>query len=164
MLKPLFGEVPEPLDGQYEDLPGPTGELNRLSNYARGVCSVCGPDRESALAQAGMALSQGNSVVVVAPGIAKTLAEAGKAGLPVTGTEGTLAPEALATVSGFKAVVSVAEPDVLRDYRLALAKRDGELLPLITEQNLDQRFVIERHLCIDTTAAGGNASLIASAE
>ena len=61
-------------------------------------------------------------------------------------------------------MVSVAEPDVLRDYRLALAKRDGELLPLITEQNLDQRFVIERHLCIDTTAAGGNASLIASAE
>ena len=165
VLKPLFGEVPRPLDGQFEDLPGPTGELNRLSNYARGVV-LCRRGRTANQPWPRLAspMSQGNSVVVVAPGIAKTLAEAGKAGLPITGTEGTLAPEALATVNGFKAVVSVAETNVLRDYRLALAKREGELLPLITEQNLDQRFVIERHLCIDTTAAGGNASLIASAE
>ena len=42
--------------------------------------------------------------------------------------------------------------------------RGRALLPVITEHKLDQRYVIERHLCIDTTAAGGNASLIASAE
>ncbi len=47
---------------------------------------------------------------------------------------------------------------------MALSKREGALLPVITEHKLDQRYVIERHLCIDTTAAGGNASLIASAE
>jgi len=58
----------------------------------------------------------------------------------------------------------VAEKPLLKQYRQALARRDGALLPIITEHKLDQRFVIERHLCIDTTAAGGNASLIASAE
>ncbi|WP_286240908.1 hypothetical protein [Neptuniibacter halophilus] len=38
------------------------------------------------------------------------------------------------------------------------------LLPLITEVDQPERFVLERHLCIDTTAAGGNASLIAAAD
>ena len=31
-------------------------------------------------------------------------------------------------------------------------------------QALAQRFVLERHLCVDTTAAGGNASLVAASE
>ena len=33
--------------------------------------------------------------------------------------------------------------------------------PLFAPQ---ERYVVERHLCIDTTAAGGNASLLATAE
>ncbi|WP_148863830.1 bifunctional proline dehydrogenase/L-glutamate gamma-semialdehyde dehydrogenase PutA [Marinobacter fonticola] len=164
LLHPIFGEVPAPLDGHSEDLPGPTGELNRLTDYARGVIVCLGPDTESALKQAGVALSQGNKVVMVAPGVEKTVAEAAKAGLPVAGIDGLIDPEALATVSGFDGVVSVAERDLLKQYRLALAKREGALLPLITEPALDQRFVIERHLCVDTTAAGGNASLIAASE
>ena len=92
------------------------------------------------------------------------MSRAAQAGLPITGVEGQLEPEALATANGFEAVVSCAEKPVLRKYRQALAKRDGALLPLITEHALDQRFVIERHLCVDTTAAGGNASLIAASE
>ncbi|MFT4636319.1 MAG: RHH-type proline utilization regulon transcriptional repressor/proline dehydrogenase, partial [Chitinophagales bacterium] len=31
-----------------------------------------------------------------------------------------------------------------------------------TEKNIAERCVIERHLCIDTTAAGGNVALLAS--
>ena len=77
---------------------------------------------------------------------------------------GLLEPLALEQARGFTAVVSCAEASLLREYRQALAKRDGALLPLITEHTLDQRFVIERHLCVDTTAAGGNASLIAASE
>ncbi|ROT94484.1 bifunctional proline dehydrogenase/L-glutamate gamma-semialdehyde dehydrogenase PutA [Marinobacter sp. R17] len=164
LLKPIFGDVPAPLDGHSEDLPGPTGELNRLTDYARGVILCLGPDAESALKQAGVALSQGNQVVVVAPDVEKTVAEAAKAGLPIVGVNGILEAEALTKANGFDAVVSVAETAVLRDYRLALAQRDGVLIPLVTEQNLDQRFVLERHLCVDTTAAGGNASLIAASE
>ncbi|MDF0748705.1 bifunctional proline dehydrogenase/L-glutamate gamma-semialdehyde dehydrogenase PutA [Marinobacter sp. 71-i] len=163
-MKPIFGEVPAPLDAHVEELPGPTGELNRLSNHARGVVLCLGPDRETALEQASMALAQGNKVVVVAPGIQDTVDLAAKAGLPIVGIEGLLEPEALAQARGFHAVVSCAEQPLLKEYRLALAKREGALLPLITEHKLDQRFVIERHLCVDTTAAGGNASLIAASE
>ncbi|SFR43708.1 L-proline dehydrogenase /delta-1-pyrroline-5-carboxylate dehydrogenase [Marinobacter gudaonensis] len=163
-LKPVFGNVPEPLDAHVEALPGPTGETNRLSNHARGVVLCLGPDRETALAQAGTALSQGNKVVVIAPGVQDIVDQGAKAGLPISGAEGLLEPDALATVDGFEAVVSCAEQALLKQYREALAKRDGALLPLITEHTLDQRFVIERHLCVDTTAAGGNASLIAASE
>ncbi|MBC7183005.1 MAG: aldehyde dehydrogenase family protein, partial [Marinobacter sp.] len=164
LLKPVFGEVPEPLDAHVEALPGPTGETNRLSNHARGLVVCLGPDRETALEQAATALSQGNKVVVIAPGVQDTVDQAAKAGLPISGTEGLLEPEALATVTGFDAAVSCAGQPLLKQYREALAKRDGALLPLITEHTLDQRFVIERHLCVDTTAAGGNASLIAASE
>jgi len=78
--------------------------------------------------------------------------------------DGQLDAAALTEVDGFEAVASAAAQDLLRSYRLALAAREGALLPLITEYTLPERFVIERHLCVDTTAAGGNASLIASSE
>jgi RHH-type proline utilization regulon transcriptional repressor/proline dehydrogenase/delta 1-pyrroline-5-carboxylate dehydrogenase len=164
VLKPVFGDVPAPMDLGHLDMPGPTGEQNHLSFHARGVVLCLGPDAASARVQAATALSQGNRVVVIAEGAEPALAEAIRAGLPVVAMNGLLAPEALVELNGFEAVVSVAEPALLKRYRQALAQRDGALLPLITEQALDQRFVLERHLCIDTTAAGGNASLIASAE
>ncbi|MGM0766769.1 MAG: bifunctional proline dehydrogenase/L-glutamate gamma-semialdehyde dehydrogenase PutA [Pseudomonadota bacterium] len=163
-LTPIFGQVPAPLDAEAEELPGPTGELNRLSNHARGVVLCLGPDKQTALEQAATALSQGNKVVVIAPEVEDTVAQAAKAGLPVVGVNGLLEPSALAQARGFTAAVSCAEQSLLREYREALAQRDGALLPLITEHTLDQRFVIERHLCVDTTAAGGNASLIAASE
>src|SRR5690554_1671742 len=163
-LKPLFGDVPAPLDLGYEEMPGPTGEQNHLSCHARGVVLCLGPDAESAREQAGTALSQGNKVVVIAPGAEKALSDAINAGLPVVACDGILEPEALGALAGFEAVVSVAEKPLLKQYRQAMLQRDGALLPIITEHKLDQRYVIERHLCIDTTAAGGNASLIASAE
>ncbi|MEC7816249.1 MAG: bifunctional proline dehydrogenase/L-glutamate gamma-semialdehyde dehydrogenase PutA [Pseudomonadota bacterium] len=163
-IKPYFGTVAAPLDDGYEAMPGPTGEQNHLSCHARGVILCAGPDAESAVEAAGAAMAQGNQVVVVAPGAEKALADAAKAGLPVVAVDGVLDPDALIQLSGYTAVVSVADKSLLKQYRQALAKRDGALLPLITEHTLDQRYVIERHLCVDTTAAGGNASLIASAE
>ncbi len=163
-LQPIFGDVPAALDAAPEELPGPTGELNRLSCHPRGVVLCLGPDQESAWKQAGIALSQGNAVVLVAPGAEGALAAAETAGIPVVGLDGLLQPVALETVNGFEAVASAAQEDTLRAYRVALSRRDGALLPLITEQDAPERFVIERHLCIDTTAAGGNASLIAASE
>ena len=78
--------------------------------------------------------------------------------------DGFLDSAGLATVDGFDAIASSAATNVLSAYRNALAARDGPLLPLITETLSPERYILERHLCVDTTAAGGNASLVASSE
>lgn len=152
------------LGGEAEAMPGPTGELNLLSDISRGVVLCLGPDKDTALQQAAIALAQGNAVVLVAPGVESWARNAGEVGLPVAVVEGLVVPGALTTAKGFAAVTSNADISTLRDYRQALAARDGVLLPLITEVNAPERFVMERHLCVDTTAAGGNASLIAASE
>jgi RHH-type proline utilization regulon transcriptional repressor/proline dehydrogenase/delta 1-pyrroline-5-carboxylate dehydrogenase len=72
--------------------------------------------------------------------------------------------EDLTGLRGLAAVVSEAPEDDLRALRRVLAARDGMLVPLITESEDPERFLLERLTCIDTTAAGGNASLLASAE
>ena len=75
--------------------------------------------------------------------------------------DGQVAAETLAQVSGIDAVATAADKSTLQDYRQALASRDGVLIPLITERRAPERYVLERHVCIDTTASGGNASLLA---
>jgi RHH-type proline utilization regulon transcriptional repressor/proline dehydrogenase/delta 1-pyrroline-5-carboxylate dehydrogenase len=157
-------KLPEALDSNPEEMPGPTGELNRLSCCPRGVILCLGPDLASALAQARLALSQGNGAVVVAPGAEALTEAAANEGVPIASIDGLLNPGALKSAQGFEAVASAADESSLRSYRVALSQREGALLPLITELNVPERFVIERHLCIDTTAAGGNASLIAASE
>jgi len=47
---------------------------------------------------------------------------------------------------------------------MALAGRSGPIVPLETTVIAPEGYVVERHLCIDTTAAGGNASLLAAAD
>ena len=144
------------------EMPGPTGESNRLSTHARGLVLCLGPSRDAALEQAISALSVGNTVVIVAPGITDALELFIKQKLPVAGFDGELTAEVLYSVNGYDAVLTQVETVTLQSYREALAKREGVLIPLITEANDAERLVIERHLCIDTTAAGGNASLIAA--
>ena len=45
----------------------------------------------------------------------------------------------------------------------ALAARDGSIVPLIIGQPDVARARAERHVCVDTTAAGGNAALLSGA-
>ena len=77
--------------------------------------------------------------------------------------DGQIEPDALASLAGIAAVACVADRDVLVTVRAALARRPGPILPLIAEPDAAERYVLERHLCVDTTAAGGNASLLAAA-
>ncbi|WP_319533329.1 hypothetical protein [uncultured Cohaesibacter sp.] len=145
------------------ELPGPTGESNCLTFAPRGTVLVTGPDEKALLQQAIAALVAGNAVVAVAPG-AKALAEKLQhAGAPVVGFDGHIDPEILGRIEGVAAVASNAEAETLKAMRLILAKRKGMLLPLVTEFDV-HRYLLERHLCIDTTAAGGNATLLAAAE
>ncbi|OED42643.1 bifunctional proline dehydrogenase/L-glutamate gamma-semialdehyde dehydrogenase [Endozoicomonas sp. (ex Bugula neritina AB1)] len=146
------------------EMPGPTGENNLLTNHARGVVLCLGPDLDTVRQQAAASLVQGNAALLVAPGVSDTVTKLQEKGVPVQGIDGLLSPDALIGARGFDAIVSSADTNTLASYRQALAEREGVLIPLITEIDSPERFVIERHLCVDTTAAGGNASLIAMSE
>jgi RHH-type proline utilization regulon transcriptional repressor/proline dehydrogenase/delta 1-pyrroline-5-carboxylate dehydrogenase len=135
-----------------ENLPGPTGESNRLTTLGRGVVLCLGPGADRARAQADAVRAAGAEPLAIAPRLA-----------PDEGLSGTLAPEALRTLTGFDAVVFEGRDEDLRPMRAALSARDGALLPLLAEADFARWVVIERHLCIDTTASGGNAALLASA-
>ncbi len=143
-----------------DTLPGPTGESNRLASHPRGKVLCLGPTAEDAFAQANEALAGGNTVLLVAPGASASVLERGG---PVPALDGVLEPEALTGLGGIDAVASFAEDTELRVLRQALAARDGALIPLISEPGQPERYTLERHVCVDTTAAGGNAALLADA-
>jgi RHH-type transcriptional regulator, proline utilization regulon repressor / proline dehydrogenase / delta 1-pyrroline-5-carboxylate dehydrogenase len=132
------------------ELPGPTGESNRLSFFARGVVLCLGPTAEDARRQADIATSQGCTCLIVCP------EASGKNAL-----SGFLDRSLLTNLTGFNAVVLWSESIDLRKARQALAEREGPLIPLITQRDMADRCLVERHICIDTTASGGNASLLA---
>lgn len=133
-----------------ETLPGPTGESNVLSVFGRGTVLCLGPGREAALAQARIAQVNGCRTFCVARGLRAT-----------EGLDGTVNPADLAELRGIDAVAMQSDADTLRPYRAALASRGGKLIPLIAEADMAKRCQLERHICIDTTAAGGNATLLA---
>tara|TARA_R110002110_G_scaffold137735_5_gene323107 strand:- start:6077 stop:9604 length:3528 start_codon:yes stop_codon:yes gene_type:complete len=136
------------------DLPGPTGESNRLSVYCRGIVLCLGPGTEAAKMQAEEAISSGCSAVVVAPGLA------GVKGAQVI--NGKLEPEHLTELRGVSAVCYWGDRQSTGRIRNILSDGKGPLPQLSTEPGMESVFIHERHLCIDTTAAGGNASLLAA--
>jgi RHH-type proline utilization regulon transcriptional repressor/proline dehydrogenase/delta 1-pyrroline-5-carboxylate dehydrogenase len=154
------------------DLPGPTGESNRLSVHGRGVflCLGAGGGGNRALAQAALALLLGNGAVAAGDdetlGDAKLFADAlTGAGAPagLLGTVGEAPLEAIGTTPDLAGVILERSGDYHRAVRNALASRDGPILPLIDDLSDWRPMLIERALCIDTTASGGNAALLASA-
>ncbi|MDX1655890.1 MAG: hypothetical protein R3310_11830, partial [Candidatus Competibacteraceae bacterium] len=100
----------------------------------------------------------------VAPGAAKVVQPLKEAGAPVAALDGTVAAGTLTGVRGIAAVAASGTSDWTRDLRIALTKREGPIVPLEIQTISPERYVVERHLCIDTTAAGGNASLLAACE
>ena len=152
------------LDMTSQTLPGPTGESNRLAMYPKGSVLCLGPSLDIAIAQAAQALGTGCAAVVVAPGAEQAVKPLIDAGAPVIGLDGCLPTETVSEVKGIAAVAAAGSSEWTRELRIALAKRDGAIISLETQTISPDRYVVERHLCIDTTAAGGNASLLATAE
>ncbi|MDH3859794.1 MAG: aldehyde dehydrogenase family protein, partial [Gammaproteobacteria bacterium] len=142
-------------------MPGPTGETNQLSMHPRGVVLCLGPTRGDALLQAVAALAQQNAIVIVAEQATQLAQRLQQFGMAV-GIDGSVEAATLRMLDGIDAVMSRARAEQLRAYRIALADRNGKLIPLICGVDELDRLIVERHLCIDTTAAGGNASLIAA--
>ncbi|MEM0948987.1 MAG: bifunctional proline dehydrogenase/L-glutamate gamma-semialdehyde dehydrogenase PutA [Pseudomonadota bacterium] len=133
-------------------LPGPTGESNRLSTHPRGVILCLGPTPAFASRQARLARGAGCIAIEVAPGASGRRS-----------VDGHLERSALTKLSGIDAVALWSTEDDLRAARRALAARDGPIVPLLAEDDLEDRCILERHVCVDTTAAGGNAQLLAEA-
>ncbi len=134
-----------------EDLPGPTGESNRLSLYPRGLILCTGPDAASATRQADEARTAGCVPLAVAPGLKE-------------GLDGVVDPDSLAQVRRIQGVANWGPEDLQRAYAQALARRTGPLVPIICETGDPSRYTLERHVCVDTTASGGNAALLAASD
>lgn len=132
------------------DLPGPTGESNRLSVFPRGTILCLGPTFDAGMEQARIARRQGCSALIACP----------NADGPDT-LDGFVRRELLGRIDGFDAVALWSSEDDMREARRALAGRTGPLVPLIGENDLPGWCMLERHVCVDTTASGGNASLLA---
>ena len=143
-------------------LPGPTGESNRMTMAPKGPVLCLGPKTDTALAQAAQALAAGCAALVVAPGAEAAVAPLAKAGAPVAGIDGAMPATELAIARGFVAVAAAGDSGWTRALRQALAGREGPIVQLETELICPERYYVERHVCIDTTAAGGNTSLLAA--
>ncbi|MCL6284041.1 bifunctional proline dehydrogenase/L-glutamate gamma-semialdehyde dehydrogenase PutA [Ruegeria sp. 2012CJ41-6] len=123
-------------------LPGPTGESNRLSEFPRAPLLCLGPGASAVEAQA------------------KAVKDLG--GMAIRAT-GSLAPEQLETLGGIAGVLWWGDAETARAIERYLARRQGPILPLIPGLPDRARVLGERHVCVDTTAAGGNAALLGGA-
>jgi RHH-type proline utilization regulon transcriptional repressor/proline dehydrogenase/delta 1-pyrroline-5-carboxylate dehydrogenase len=120
-------------------LPGPTGESNRLTTHQRPALLCLGPGPEAAAAQAEAVRELG--------GVAAQ-------------AKGTVDPEALRTMGGISGALWWGDAETARALDQALSQRAGPILPLITGRPDTGHALYERHVCVDTTAAGGNAALL----
>jgi RHH-type proline utilization regulon transcriptional repressor/proline dehydrogenase/delta 1-pyrroline-5-carboxylate dehydrogenase len=120
-------------------LPGPTGESNRLTFVPRAPVLCLGPSAAAALEQAEAIRALGGHAIEAAG----------------------LDPDALSRLDGFSGAIWWGDMDGARIRARALAARKGPILPLIGTVPDAAHAMLERHVCIDTTASGGNAQLLA---
>jgi RHH-type transcriptional regulator, proline utilization regulon repressor / proline dehydrogenase / delta 1-pyrroline-5-carboxylate dehydrogenase len=139
-------------------LPGPTGERNTLSFASRGSVLCIGANVDGLLNQVVANLVCGNHILIPEADAALL-----PAGLPqiVRDVLTTVDQRALARSDLRMALVDTS---VAGTWLPKLAARDGALVPLVETAGTDPvplwRLVAERTVCVNTTAAGGNASLM----
>ncbi|UWR08110.1 bifunctional proline dehydrogenase/L-glutamate gamma-semialdehyde dehydrogenase PutA [Ruegeria sp. B32] len=138
----LPAPIGQPAAPTTRSMPGPTGESNRLTEFPRAPFLCLGPGPEAAKAQADAILALGGTAVR---------------------TEGALDLHRLENLPGISGVLWWGDADTARQIERHLARRDGPILPLIPGLPDRARVMAERHVCVDTTAAGGNAALLGGA-
>jgi RHH-type proline utilization regulon transcriptional repressor/proline dehydrogenase/delta 1-pyrroline-5-carboxylate dehydrogenase len=142
------------LDGVHIDLPGPTGERNQLDFVPRGTV-LCAPNgTASLLNQLAAVLATGNRALVLmdAP-----------PSLPAAVMERVRFIDAR-DLDGSDVAIALVEQGLDGDVRTKLAGRPDAIVGIV-DTRADApialwRLVAERALCVNTTAAGGNASLM----
>ena len=154
-------------------LPGPTGESNILYLEPRG-CVVCYADKDTSFnfwaISIFTALATGNSVITVVSDLFHKEALEFREKLLSTGV-----PEGILQVATLSQLADVlVHPHVAgavigsgcerkSDINAQLASRSGAILPVISSEYYDTliaRLLTEKTVSIDTTASGGNTSLM----
>ncbi|MEM9639799.1 MAG: aldehyde dehydrogenase family protein, partial [Pseudomonadota bacterium] len=128
-----------PMHPSAQSLPGPTGESNRLSTLPRAALLCAGPGQETAAAQARAVEALGGAAVMAT---------------------GTFDPALLSEGPEYGGVLWWGNAGTGRALEQALAARCGPIIPLIPGRPDTTRVRAERHVCVDTTASGGNAALL----
>ena len=164
-------------------LQGPTGETNRLRSVPRGPMLCMGdgatevPADETLVpltvlcGQALKVLVTGNPILLSGPmrhlAASLLLPMLRAAGLPTDWLSTVEPAAAMALVAGdrpgalkLSGVVIENQSPNWGTVRSLLAGRDGARVPLLRTSSGLHRFALERVITIDTTASGGNASLL----
>jgi RHH-type transcriptional regulator, proline utilization regulon repressor / proline dehydrogenase / delta 1-pyrroline-5-carboxylate dehydrogenase len=164
-----------------EPLPGPTGERNELGLEPRGIFACIAADIDALTAQAAAAFVTGNRVLLVGPE-ARTVASRFKSAGLAEGVLGAVLPggdstlEDLARSPALDGIAVAAPATIAARIAGALAAPDGPIRPLVPWASTPtggighpapgtphylHRFMTEKTISNDTTASGGNASLLA---
>jgi len=160
-----------------QELPGPTGESNIIYLENRGTV-ICFADEKVSFHFWAMsivtALATGNTVVTVVSDLFYEEALAFRDKFVATGAdEGVLQVAKLCHLETMLAhpalagVVVDSHCDRKHYMSEKLAQRQGAILPVITSEYFDtliQRLLTEKTISIDTTASGGNTSLMTLVE
>ena len=133
------------------EMPSYTGERNHLKLYPKGVVLCLGPSLELALQQAKIAKKYGNATLIIIP-----------FEHPLIDLNGFFPRPLLNKLQGIDAVALASDEMDMRLTRIALAERKGKIIPLIYEITPNHKYYLERHICTNTTASGGNTSLLAA--
>jgi RHH-type transcriptional regulator, proline utilization regulon repressor / proline dehydrogenase / delta 1-pyrroline-5-carboxylate dehydrogenase len=136
-LPPLPPEDTRPIETL--SMPGPTGESNRLSTLPRPALLCMGPGAEAARAQVRAVTALGGQAVAAT---------------------GSIAPERLTEGASYGGVLWWGDDETARAIEKALSARKGQIVPLVRGLPDPARVRHERHVCVDTTASGGNAALL----
>jgi len=146
------------LDGVRIDLPGPTGERNELGFTPRGTILCAAGDVKGVLNQLAAVLVTGNRALVLADARDQVLGS-----LPAEVKE-RVRFIGEAELGNAEIQMALVESGVKGQLQVKLAARQGAIVGIVDTRPGEAvalwRLVAERALCVNTTAAGGNASLM----
>ncbi len=152
------GYMQTTLDGIELELPGPTGERNLLAFVPRGTVLCAAASTASLLNQLAAVFATGNRALVL---------EEGRALLPANlpaGVQAQLRVIGAARLEGSDIAMALVEAGASSTLHDRLAGRPGAIVGIVDTRESAPvalwRLVAERALCVNTTAAGGNASLM----
>ncbi|MEN9017638.1 MAG: L-glutamate gamma-semialdehyde dehydrogenase, partial [Hellea sp.] len=127
------------------EMNGPTGESNKTYDYPRGKILCLGPEPIDVKKQIRIAQLNGCETTVRRSYL-----------------ENDETFSYLETSTDIQAVAFWGKSRDLKKIRIALSKRKGPIIPLMLETDMSDHCIIERHVCVDTTAAGGNVTLLSA--